>query len=92
MSMRTAQNENQINNLLGKIDLLPEEKLQAMISQIGDDEECIRKYLERKLDERNNGRHEEHTPINKMFTYGISKSCIHLHMSVDLHDMMSKKE
>jgi hypothetical protein len=26
--MRTAQNENQVNNLLGKIDLLPEEKLQ----------------------------------------------------------------
>ena len=91
MSMRTPENENQINNLLGKIDLLPEEKLQTMIAQIGDNEESIRNYLERKLNERNNNGNEEHTPINNMFAYGISGSCIHLHMPVDLHEMMSKK-
>lgn len=91
MSMRTAQNENQVNNLLGKIDLLPEEKLQTMIAQIGDNEESIKKYLEGKLKNQNNHEHEEHTPINKMFTYGLSGSCIHLHMPVDLHEMMSKK-
>lgn len=91
ISMRTPQNENQINNLLGKIDLLPEEKLQTMIAQIGDNEESIRNYLERKLNERDNNGNEEHTPINNMFTYGISRSCIHLHMPVDLHEMMSKK-
>ena len=90
MSMRTARNENQVNNLLGKIDLLPEEKLQAMVVQIGDNEESIKKYLEGKLAEKNNIRHEEHTPINDMFTYGISGSCIHLHMPVDLHEMISK--
>jgi len=89
--MGTTENENQVNNLLGKIDLLPEEKLQAMIAQIGDNEESIRKYLEGKLDERINNVHEEHTPINNMFTYGISGSCIHLHMPVDLHEMMSEK-
>ena len=91
ISMRTPENENQINNLLGKIDLLPEEKLQTMIAQIGDNEESIRNYLERKLNERNNNGNEDHTPINNMFTYGISESCIHLHMPVDLHEMMSKK-
>ena len=91
MSMRTAQNENQVNNLLGKIDLLPEEKLQTMIAQIGDNEESIKKYLEGKLKNQNNHEHEEHKPINKMFTYGLSGSCIHLHMPVDLHEMMSKK-
>ena len=91
ISMRTPQNENQINNLLGKIDLLPEEKLQTIIAQIGDNEESIRNYLERKLNERDNNGNEEHTPINNMFTYGISRSCIHLHMPVDLHEMMSKK-
>lgn len=90
ISMRTPQNENQINNLLGKIDLLPEETLQTMIAQIGDNEESIRNYLERKLNERDNNGNEEHTPINNMFTYGISGSCIHLHMPVDLHEMMSK--
>ena len=91
MSMRTSENENQVNNLLGKIDLLPEEKLQTMIAQIGDNEESIKKYLEGKLKNQNNHEHEEHTPINKMFTYGLSGSCIHLHMPVDLHEMMSKK-
>lgn len=89
--MRTPQNENPINNLLGKIDLLPEEKLQTMIAQIGDNEESIKNYLERKLNERDNNGNEEHTPINNMFTYGISRSCIHLHMPIDLHEMMSKK-
>jgi len=90
ISMRNPNNENQVNNLLGKIDLLPEETLQTMIAQIGDNEESIKKYLEEKLKERNNNEHEEHTPINDMFTYGISGSCIHLHMPVDLHEMMSK--
>ena len=70
---------------------MPEEKLQTMIAQIGDNEESIRNYLERKLNERDNNGNEEHTPINNMFTYGISRSCIHLHMPVDLHEMMSKK-
>ena len=89
--MRSAENANQVDNLLGKIDLLTEEKLQKMIVQIGDNEESIKKYLEGKLDERSNNRHEEHTPINEMFSYGISGSCIHLHMPVDLHEMMSEK-
>ena len=35
MSVRTAENEIQVNNILGKLDLLPEEKLQTMITQIG---------------------------------------------------------
>lgn len=89
--MRTTENENQVNNLLGKIDLLPEDKLQIMIAQIGDNEESIKRYLKEKLSERNNNAHEEHTPINNMFAYGIAGNSIHLHMPVDLHEMMAKK-
>lgn len=91
MSMRTNENETQVNNLLGKIDCLPIEKLQSMIAQIGDDEENIRKYLEEKLIQTRNNRQEKHIPINNMFEYGIAGSCIHLHMPVDLHKIMSKK-
>ena len=91
MGMRTHENEDVVNNLLGKIDRLEEEKLQAMIAQIGDNEENIREYIKRKITENNNNRHEEHTPINAMFTYGISGSCIHLHMPVNLREMMSGK-
>ena len=91
IGMRTHENEDEVNKLLGKIDGLEEEKLQAMIAQIGDNEENIREYLKRKITEKNNNRHEEHTPINAMFTYGISGSCIHLHMPVNLREMMSEK-
>lgn len=87
MLLRNNDNENQVNNLLGKIDLLSEEKLQQMISQIGDDKESIEKYLQEKLIHTPN----KHTPINNMFEYGISGNCIHLHMPVDLHEMVSKK-
>lgn len=58
MSLRNNKNENQVNNLLGKIDLLPEEKLQQMISQIGNNEENIRNYFIEKLTEHNNSNSE----------------------------------
>lgn len=90
ITLRNANNEAQINNLLGKIDLLSEEKLQTMINQIGNNEESIKKYLQEKLNENHNVN-EEHTSINSMFTYGISGSCIHLHMPIDLHEMINKK-
>ena len=87
MEMRTAENESQVNNMLGKIDLIPEEKLELMIIQIGDDEESIKKYLKGRLDEKQN---DEKFPINQMFEYGISETCVHLHMPVDLHSLIAK--
>lgn len=91
IEMRTHANEDVVNYLMGKLDRLEEAELQSMIAQIGDNEENIRAYLKRKITEKNNNRHEEHTPINAMFTYGISGSCIHLHMPVNLREMMSGK-
>lgn len=91
MSMRTSENENTVNKLLGKIDLLPDEKIETMVSQIGNNEESIKIYLQNKLDEKQDHTQEEHTPINAMFTYGIAGGSIHLHMPVDLHQMMSEK-
>ena len=91
MSMRNPENEEKVTNLLGKIDLLSEEKLETMIAQIGDDEESIKKYLEGKLNSERNNVHEKHTPINKMFEYGVTGSCAHLHMPVDLHEMLAER-
>ena len=85
-SMRTTENEEIINNLLGKIDLLSEEKLHNILVQVEDNEESIKKYLQEKINSMQ-GQHETHTRINKMFSYGISGSTIHLHMPVDLHEM-----
>ena len=88
-SMRTADNEEMINNLLGKIDLLSEEKFQIILTQIGDNEENVRKFLQEKINLKHE-QHEPHTPINNMFSYGISGNTIHLHMPVDLHEMFAK--
>ena len=87
--MRTAENEEIINNLLGKIDLLSEEKLHNILGQVGDNEKSIRNYLKEKIISVQ-GQHETHTKINKMFSYGISGNSIHLHMPVDLHEIFAK--
>ena len=102
-SMRTAENEGAVNNLLGKIDLISDSKLQALLDQIGNDEISVRNYLQERLNSRRetkeanrlHGNHEthgthDHTPVNEMFSYGTSGSFIHLHMPVDLHEMMSE--
>ena len=41
--------EDTLNNLQQEVDRLEEEKLQAMIAQIGDNEENIREYIKRIL-------------------------------------------
>ena len=90
ISMRTQNNESIVNNLLGKIDMLEDEKLESMLAQIGDNEEDIKNYLQGKIENNKDYKGEEHTPINEMFTYGIAGNCIHLHMPVDLHGMIKE--
>ena len=53
MALRNNSNESIINNLLGKIDLLPEEKLQHMIAQVGD-ENNIKQFFLQKIEELHN--------------------------------------
>lgn len=90
MSMRTQNNEEKINRLLGKIDMLDEETLQKAIQKVGETEEDIKAFFESKL-KGESTHQEEHTPINAMFSYGISDTCIHLHFPTDLHDMISQE-
>ena len=89
ISMRTAENESLVNNLLGKIDMMDSNTLQETIRKIGNDEASIREFLKSKLSNTHQQSDEKY-PINSMFTYGISGSCIHLHLPVDLHQMISK--
>ena len=90
ISMRTKDNESQVNRLLGKIDLLSDEEIETKVAQIGASEEEIRNYLQEKLREDLEHRNSEHTPINEMFSYGVTKGSIHLHMSIDLHQMIAE--
>ena len=88
MSLRTPEYENVVNNLLGKIDLLSDEKLSTMVAKIGDSEESIREYLQKKLEEKHEHKREQHVPINDMFTYGIAGNSIHLHLPISSEDLM----
>lgn len=89
ISMRTTENEAQVNNLLGKIDMLDFSTLQEMLQKIGDNEDSVRKFLESKLSTSRENTEEKY-PINSMFTYGISGNCVHLHLPMDLHQMISQ--
>lgn len=88
ISMRTPQNEEAVNNLLGKIDLMEESKIQEIIAQLGGSEEAVRKELSERIDKML--RNEQKYPINDMFTYGVSGNSIHLHLPGNLEHMMSK--
>jgi len=91
MSMRTSENDEIVNKLLGKIDMMDDISLQKAVEQVGGTEEAVRNFFEKKINERQNDNTQEHTPINEMFSYGISGGCIHLHLPTDLHQMISQK-
>ncbi|MBQ3414012.1 MAG: hypothetical protein IJH39_01400 [Clostridia bacterium] len=91
MSMRTQENEELVNNILGKLDLMDEDSIQKAITKVGDNEDNIRKFFESKLSERRQNNNDEKFPINGMFTYGISGNCIHLHLPVDLHKQIREE-
>lgn len=88
ISMRTSENESQINYLLGQIDIIDENRLNSIIQNIGDSPDCIRELLKEKLG-RYNTQQGKYIPINKMFEYGISNGSVHFHLPGDLVPMIS---
>ena len=92
MSMRTENNQNIVNYLLGKIDLMDKKSIDEAVKKAGGTEKSIHDFLERKIAEvESRVQHDDHKPVNKMFTYGRSGSCLHLHLPGDLHGMIEKK-
>lgn len=89
MSMRTTENEEKVNYLLGKIDMMKESEIQQRLETIGNTEGSVREFLSKKIDE--NTQDDKKYPINDMFTYGISGNCIHLHLPTDLHESLMKE-
>lgn len=90
MSMRTQENEDIVNNLLGKLDVLDETSFKDAVQKIGGTKEAMIKFFENKITKEQNGHLEEHKPINHMFSYGISGNCIHLHLPINLHQMIKE--
>lgn len=98
MSMRTPENEEKVNYLLGKIDIMEESEIQQRLETIGNTEESVREFLTKKISE--NDQDNQKLPINEdvaygifgnCFTYGISDNCIHLHFPIDLHESLKRE-
>ena len=87
--MRTQENEEIVNNLLGRIDLMDEKEIKTTLEKVGDNEESIRKFFQSKLSKQHHNN--DKYPINDMFTYGVSGNCIHLHLPGDLHQMLAER-
>lgn len=87
--MRTSENESQINYLLGQIDCYTEDRLESFVKQMGGSEESVKAYLEEKFKLKHNKEHGNKIPINKMFTYGVTGNCLHLHILDNLGPMIS---
>ena len=88
MSMRTHENETNVNNILGKIDIMSQEEINTYLEKIGHSEKDLKNFFESKLNKPEQSN--EHIPINDMFTYGIAGNCIHLHLPGDLHQMIEE--
>ena len=90
LSLKTQENERLVNNLLGKIDMLDEKSMQLALDKVGNNKNGVKKFFEDKLNKRYNDSEEKY-PINDLFTYGVTENCIHLHLPVDLHNMLKEK-
>lgn len=90
MSLRTPENQERVNYLLGQIDMLTEDKIQSELERIGNNEESVKDFLQKKLQERERHFGQDHKPLNKMFTYGEAGKTIHLHMPIMLKGLMDK--
>lgn len=86
ISMRTHENEAAVNNLLARIDIIEESKIQEKLEQLGGTEEAVRQELSRMIVK--SLTNEQKYPINEMFTYGISGNSIHLHLPGKLYGML----
>ena len=91
ISMKAPDNAKIIDELLDKIKVIDDISFQNAVMQVGDTQETITEYFKNKISERqNNTAVQSHTPINKMFSYGVAGNCVHLHLPEDLHSMLEK--
>ena len=71
--------------------MLDEQSLQTALEKLDNNEESVREFFKNKLVANQQKQSGEKFSINDMFTYGISGNCIHLHLPVDLHQMLAEK-
>lgn len=93
MGKRRSDNEASVNYLLGLLDMMSDEELQAKLGRININSGNIEQYLTEQID-RIKTQHEQSenfTNVNKMFCYGRTGDTIHMHIiPKDLRDLKKK--
>ena len=94
ISLRNEENSPIVNNILGKIDLMDDSTLEKAAIKAGNTEESIKSFfigsINSILKSQENNQAEEKFPLNKMFTYGLSGPCVHLHLPGKLDETIAK--
>lgn len=89
-SMENNQNRDAIIMLLGKIDMLPDEKIEDITKQYNSKQ--IKEIIKGKIEETQSAQNisSDKTKVNDFIEYGISENCVHLHLPGDFHAMFKK--
>lgn len=87
-TLRTIENEQIVNRILGEIDMIPEKEFDDKLKNAS--EEQIKEYFEKKIEKKKNRRVFPFIEINDFFEYGINDDCVTFHLPGDFHDMFQK--
>ncbi len=87
--MITPYNKEIINSILLRLEQKTEEEIEKISASIGNDRDSIRKAILQKIKQPLCSK-KEFKHINEMFTYGISGNTIHLHMPINLKNMIDE--
>ena len=91
--LRNETNGTAIDHLSSRIKGMSQEEIDLTVQRLGGTEEAIKNVLEEKINQlarREALGHEPHKPMNKLFSYGISQSTVHLHLPVQLANIKGK--
>lgn len=86
-SIRTSENEAIVNNILGEIDMMTEEKVEAKTKNVS--EIKVKQYFEMKIEKKQNVT-SHFIKVNDFFEYGINGGVVHLHLPGDFHRMFKE--
>lgn len=88
--LRTTENEQIVNYLAGQIDMMTDDAVKGILDKLGNNPGKVEQVLSEKIGQRQQRLlrgHEEHKPINKLYSYGIATKTAHLHLPVQLQDI-----
>lgn len=91
--LRNETNGSAIDMLASRIKGMSQEEIDLTVKKLGGTEEAIKSVLADKVEQmsrRTRMGNEPHKPINKLFSYGVSETTVHLHLPVMLQNIRGK--